>query len=317
MKKNTLIIRGLITTVAAASLLSINAVAAQSNALPAVPVTAASQENKEEAQQTKYKLVEGKIASVSKEDGYVRISLENDDMGLVCNVNETAFVIDQKDGSVKSIADLKEGMEVSAVLDQNSPMTLSLPPMTSGVVGFVLKSDTVMFTDLSVYNDELVNQENTLKLNIGEDTKIVDITGAKKIFTEEDIKGSECLVIYGATTRSIPAQTTPAFVMILNNEEMSQPETEMPEEEKKDEENKNETVGLREAAEKLGYTIKWEANDKPVSMERDNVKIEVTVGSKICSINGIYTQLEQAPTLEDGKIFVSGEVRGILDKYTK
>ena len=316
MKKNTLFIRGLITTVAAASLLSFNAVAAQGDALPVMPSTAASQENQEEAQQTKYKLVEGKIASITREDGYVRIDIENDDMGLICNVNETAFVVDQKDGSVKSVSDLKEGMEVSAVLDQNSPMTLSLPPMTSGVVGFVLKSDTVMFTDLSVYNDELINRENTLKLNIGEDTKIVDITGAKKVFTEEDIKGSESLVIYGASTRSIPAQTTPEFVMILNNEDLSQTEG-APEEEKKEEENKNEIVGLREAAEKLGYTIEWVANDKPVVMERENIKIEVTVGSKICSINGIYTQLEQAPTLDGGKIFVSGEVRGILDKYAK
>ena len=34
-----------------------------------------------------------------------------------------------------------------------------------------------------------------------------------------DLKGSECLVFYTISTRSIPAQTTPEFVLILNTAE--------------------------------------------------------------------------------------------------
>ena len=60
-----------------------------------------------------------------------------------------------------------------------------------------------------------------MKLNIGENTVIMNTKGEQRVFTAEDIKNKNVAVIYDVTTRSIPAQTTPLFVMILEDKEIA------------------------------------------------------------------------------------------------
>lgn len=311
MKKSFVLRRVVVSTMAMAALLSMTAIAADKTT--EATITATEINDTAEKFETKYQLVKGIIQSIEKKDGFTTISVSNDDMGMVFHVEDNVFVIDQKDGSYKKVSDLEKGMSITAVLDNNSPMTMSLPPQTPGAAGFVI-NDEKGFMDISVYNDELVNKSNSLKLNIGEDTKIVDIKGTKKAYTAEDLKNAEILVLYTTTTRSIPAQTTPSIVMVLDNDELTGgSNTTAP----KPEEDKAETTfGLREVAESTGYVIKWAGNNKPVALEKGNVKIEITIGSKICSINGVNTQLEKAPILENEKMVVTDEIKSILEKYS-
>lgn len=317
MKKLVLIKRVFLSTLISAALLSMTAIAAENT--PAAPMKGPEEVAavSDEVEQTlNYQLVMGKIETIETIDGYTRMHLSNSDMGMVCNVKEDAFIISQKDGSYQKISDLKEGMEIAGILDNNSPMTLSIPPMTNGMIGFVILDDEAGNLDLAVYNEELVNHNNTLKLNIGEETKIVDQKGSKKIFTEEDLKGKECLVFYGVTTRSIPAQTTPSIVMILEEEpkeNAAAPEGEpMPEKEM----DFTKYTGIRQMAEEFGYTIHWTSNEAPILLEKENVKIEITVGSKICSINGIMAQMQTAPMLKDSRILATEEYKAVLQKYS-
>lgn len=306
--KKYLIKRTAISTFALAAIFTSYAFAAPVSTMPLAPspVDAISAPDVIE---TKYRLVQGVVESITENDGYTAISLSNDDMGLVCNVPSSAFVIDQADQKVLSVQDLETGMEVAAILDNQSPMTLSLPPMTNGVIGFV-KLAAPGFTDLSIYDDTLTNAENTLQLNIGSDTQILDANLSKRLYTAEDLKGSECLVLYTVSTRSIPAQTTPQFVMILNSGETESTEPETPAQ------SEVYTTGpLREFAESKGYTITWTGNDKPIVLEKETCRIEIKVGSTICAINGVNTQMDTAPELKDSKIIIAPDYMEVLAKY--
>ena len=171
-----------------------------------------------------------------------------------------------------------------------------------------------------------------LQLNISEQTKIVDMAGSKKIFTQEDLKNQDCLVVYGATTRSIPAQTNPVFVMILDKQEIEEEEVidtiqqqEMTEKETQTEQKEilftplappeteppvdaGNFVPLREIAENKGFTVTWTANDKPVLLQKDDTTIEITVGQKDYKKNGEVLQAEKASELIQSKIYISENI---------
>lgn len=336
MKKNLHLKNILAGALTASLIISATAFAVDKGVLisPANPVNTEETAN---SQEKAYNLVSGKVESITQEDGYKTISITNDNMGMVFTVEKDVFVVDSKDNSYKTLEDIKEGDEITALLKNDSVMTMSIPPMTPGAAGFVINSEG-SFVDVSVYNDELVNLENTLKLNIDEKTTITDITGSKKIFTADDVKNSEALVIYGASTRSIPAQTSPSFVMIVNNEELSADNTENLDKTETSEieatplteatpvaettpvadatpvKSISSLVPIRQIADNTGFTIIWTANDKPVILEKDNKKIVITVGEQTYITNGKEVNLNLATTFntEDEKIYVDSTLEEIL-----
>lgn len=315
MKKNFTFKKIFAGAMIATLLFSMSAVASEKNTKPLL-ISPAQETQKENEMQTQYQLVQGTISGIEKEKDYTKIQIDNDDMGMIFTVESDVFVIDQKDNSYQSIQDLKKGMEITAVLSNNSIMTMSIPPMTPGAAGFIINAEG-SFTDLSAYNEDLTNSTNTLKLNIDEKTVITDIRGSKKAFSKEDLKNNELLVFYSASTRSIPAQTSPSFVMILASAAMEEtapePQMKLPAVEIQQTEKKApELVALRDLAEKAGFTIQWTANDKPIVLEKENTKIEITVGKNTYLLNGKENSFSLETKLNDSKVFVSSELETIL-----
>lgn len=250
----------------------------------------------------------GKITAITaettEEGEFLTITTGEGVDGIVFTTSASTVVYDAKDGSVKTAKDLTEGMEITAVMPANSIMTMSIPPMTPSAMGFVINAEGTSVM-VGKFNDELVNEENKLALNISEETSIVSITGTKQVLTAEDIKGNDCLVIYGATTRSIPAQTSPIKVVILPTveNELTVKETK---------ETVAPTVALRDAAVAAGFEIKWTANDAPVVLEKDGVTISLTLGSTAYTVNGESKNFTKAVALENGSMVVSSEISEFL-----
>lgn len=214
----------------------------------------------------------GKVVSAVKKDNSTTIEISNDNGGLIFHADKGVFVIDQKTNKLVSLDDIKAGMNITGIYDKLAPMALSMPGQTSAAIGFIINSDDASM-DLSVYNETLTNWENTLKLNISPSTKITDAKETKKVFTAEDIKSSECIVLYSVSTRSIPAQTNPEMVIILNTA------AELAADKDKEEIAKVEYVSLREVAEAKGYKVTWTSNKAPIVIEKDGTKATVTIGS--------------------------------------
>ena len=228
--------------------------------------TATTENVKPAPEETSNMLVSGTVVSVVVGAEYNTVEITNDTGGMVFHMKKTVFVVDQGASKLLSLDAIKKGMKITVVLDKMAPMTMSLPGQTSGAVGVVITSEMGSI-DLSIYNGDLVNLENTVKLNIHSTTQIVHEKGLKMIFGAEDLKGAECLVLYSVATFSIPAQTTPEFVVILAGSDDGV-----------DEAAKATYVPLRALAEAKGYEVKWQSHAKPILLSKDDIKIELLIG---------------------------------------
>lgn len=279
-------------------------------------------------------LVSGKVSAVVHRANYSMIRMGEGEKELVLYVQDGIVVLDSALNTFKRLADIQTGMTVTALLPKNAPMTMSLPPQTSGAIGVFLNTDTCS-VDLSVYNDSLVNAKNTLKLNIAADTPILDAKGTRKNFSEAALKGSECLVIYKASTRSIPAQTTPEMVVIVTPASTMHQEstvkiepikanggTEAIKTDADAQTTANGYVPLRATAEAKGYAVGWNEDKKMATITKngltvglviDGTAVKYTYNEKAVKAAGRPEKLDLPTMLEQGKTMVQSNLIDALE----
>lgn len=250
-----------------------------------------------------YSALTGKITACEKNEQGYSITFESNEMGtIILNEAENGCLV--FDGSkLADFTALKADTEVTVILDNNAPMTMSLPGQTNGAVAIVMNNNAFV----GKFNDNLENDK--LKLEIGDNTQILDVRGTKQTLKADDIKSKEAIVVYGVSTKSIPAITTPDFVVILDNDaDVEVPEETKPEETKPEETKPVEKVTLRKAFEEKGYKVEWTANDKPIVISNDKVKAEVTIGSNKVVVDGDMVYEISAPVeLIDGVTYVTSD----------
>ncbi|WP_195428760.1 hypothetical protein [Clostridium sp. D46t1_190503_E9] len=134
---------------------------------------------------------------------YKLMSLETMDMGPVNFVisPETYFV----DHTV-----IKVGDKVTGFFDANAPVPLIYPPQYRAIV--MAKNTGAENVTVDYFNKQLVSSDGNLKLNIGPSTEII-LTN-DQIFNRYP-GNRNLIVVYGPTTFSIPAQTTPYKIIVL------------------------------------------------------------------------------------------------------
>lgn len=107
-------------------------------------------------------------------------------------------------------APLRTGMRITAFYDGNQPVPLIYPPQyQAAFIGRTEPSENIM---IAYFDRNLLSEENQLKLNIGSNTRITTANGQR--FTC-NVGDNLLIVYYGATTRSIPAQTTPDRIIVF------------------------------------------------------------------------------------------------------
>lgn len=105
---------------------------------------------------------------------------------------------------------LSAGMEVQGFYDTSRPAVLIYPPQFQAVVmAQVLPNRNVA---VGWFGFNLVNRENTLQLNVSNRTRIVLENGQDYM---GNLQNQLLTVVYGAATRSIPAQTTPSQIIVM------------------------------------------------------------------------------------------------------
>lgn len=270
----------------------------------AVPM--AEEPDRAEITQMDYITQTGKVSSISERDekGVCVVTIDNEQGGLRFAVDSMTPIFNRENSSQILAGDLKEGMEIAVVYDANGPMGLSLPPYLGSVTAVIANADKGFYM-VGHFDEELTDAENSLKLNISEETAIHNTLGTRQMMTAEDIKGQDALVFYDVTTRSIPAQTTPSLVLVL----AAVPEDPMGALPKKEEDESPALVPLRKTAEVMGWKVTWQGKDKPVRLEKDGVPIEVRAGSADYVVDGdMVMQAQLAAELKDGVLFVSNEI---------
>ncbi|MBM7872218.1 hypothetical protein JOC70_003771 [Clostridium pascui] len=134
---------------------------------------------------------------------YKLMSVENKD-GSIVNfvVSPSTYFVDHVTVSL--------GDKVTGFYDANAPVPLIYPPQLRAIV--MAKDTLLQNVKVSYFNSALISSDGNLKLNISPYTKI--ILRNDQLFTASPANRN-LIVVYGATTRSIPAQTTPYKIIVI------------------------------------------------------------------------------------------------------
>lgn len=134
---------------------------------------------------------------------YLIMTIEDENQSIV------NFIVNRNTYFVNHVT-LLVGDLVEGFYDVNAPVPLIYPPQFTAIVMNKV-SDEYMVT-VDHFNRELVNDSNTLKLNIGPETNI--LLSNDQSF-QGDLYYRDLIVTYTFTTRSIPAITTPTQIVVL------------------------------------------------------------------------------------------------------
>jgi len=133
---------------------------------------------------------------------YTLASVANGDGGTVnFVVSPDTYFVDQ--------AMVAVGDQVTGYYDGNAPVPLIYPPQYRALI--MVKESPYQQVKVDFFNNQLVSSDGQLKLNLSPYTSITLKNG--QVFSHS-IENRNLIVIYGPTTRSIPAQTTPFRIIV-------------------------------------------------------------------------------------------------------
>ena len=124
------------------------------------------------------------------------------------------FVITDETYIIGELNELAVDSEFTGFYDANVPVPMIYPPQHRAIV-IALDMGDGQSVKADRFNEELISDDNTLKLNIGEKTEIIYQDGTEFEGDISELANRKLIVVYDISTRSIPAQTTPSSVIIL------------------------------------------------------------------------------------------------------
>ena len=134
---------------------------------------------------------------------YKLMSVENEYGDLVnFVVTPTTYFVDH--------ITVAEGNNVTAFYDGNAPVPLIYPPQYTAIV--VAEDTPYENVKVDYFDNQLISSDNTLKLNIDPSTDI--ILKNDQTFVQNP-SNRYLIVVYGPTTKSIPAQTVPYQIIVM------------------------------------------------------------------------------------------------------
>lgn len=264
-----------------------------------------NKEQNPEVQPTFIKIA-GTIESVEKREDATYYTVKENENTNVFVVNDETLVFDNIGKEVK----LQKGDQVTAYTYANKPMLMIYPPQYNPEV-IIVETKEMGIVEVDYFNKELVNTDNTLKLNVGKETELLSLSGKK--VKAKDLAEQHLLVFYTITTMSIPAQTPPSKVVVLDTIAQEQGEVDPSKAAVQEIINNDfyevegtKMVPLRLTAEELGFKV--ESTGKGAIISKGAVSYTITRGQKEYGYNKALRYFKVAPALlEPAKTYVPVE----------
>lgn len=233
---------------------------------------------------------------------------------------EASFITGENTLVISKTKDIVAVGEVlKVVIDAQSPMMPSEPAIY--VPTAIVRGENNLYVgEFDIQDDVLVSEDNTLALNLeGTD------------FDKEKLDNNDLLVIYGASTRSIPALTTPEFIAVLKDNNASFAAALKDRAIEKNEscyktievyvdqkpidfskysnvlpiiEDDFTLVPIRAIAEALGCEVEYDDTKKLVTIKSEKVTIELTLNSSVAKVNGEEKTLSKEAKVIEGRTMV-------------
>lgn len=274
-------------------------------------------------EEVNYLLATGEIIEINESvvDGKKVVNIlvddNNDDIGDMW-YNLSKKVIALSDGEDIDLDELKVGDEITAIY-KDAPMILIYPGrLTPELV--ILNDNSINNVKVSLFDEMLVSKDNMLKLILNSDTDIEAYKNGASL-KEEDIENSYAVVIYGATTRSIPAQTLADGVVkvIVFEDSVKVPGSKpvLPIPGSPSAPGNSGTAHSKNAVSKIakdyGYKVKWDPKEKVVTLTKDSDVLKVFIGKDQVEKNGQLYKTSVISSLEKNRAYVSQEIINLLD----
>lgn len=150
-----------------------------------------------------YAPIYGLITGVTRQERNLFVSLKTENGPVNFIVTPDTFIVDQMK--------LKPGMYVVMFYNATLPIPLIYPPQYQAVAVAPWYADEFVLMDY--FDQNLLAVSGDLKLNLSRETSIVDANGRP---FRGNLANHLLIVYYTVTTRSIPPQTTPHTIIVVN-----------------------------------------------------------------------------------------------------
>ena len=272
-----------------------------------------------EIAQSEYITFEGKISEINSDGKYFSILVENDLENalnsIVLHISEDVMLLSDKTKDFIDKDALKKGMKISAYYHKDTAMAMSMPPQLGPDAIVVRENDNPVAIKVDKFNKELVSIDNMLKLFPSDDTIIIDEQGNK--VEKENLAGKDLMVFYTISTKSIPAQTTPekivvvereknkieAKVKVLNKIMINEKEISLNNSLYINEDGTL-MIPLRQIAETLEYEVKWNNETRSVELVKGAQWTSVKIGEDNYNFAKMLVKLGTAPKIKDSSTYV-------------
>jgi len=114
----------------------------------------------------------------------------------------------------KGLSDLRVGDIFTGFYDATIPMNYIYPPRYQPIAVAVNPPVDMYSIKVDKFDNDLISSDNQLKLTLSEETKILTKDGASY---NGELPGLTLAVIYHVSTKSLPAQTTPSKIIVLED----------------------------------------------------------------------------------------------------
>lgn len=278
--------------------------------LPVMPIA----ENVQQQDVSNFMKVSGVISKVIKDDANLpKLIVEDKEKTTETHLNITdeALIFNSSTTEQLKRDSLKEGLLIDAYYDKHKPMLMIYPPRITPEIVIVNDEEKPGNVKVGLFDENLVSLDNDLKLNIGEKTVILNEKGEN--ISAEELKGKELIVFYTVSTKSIPAQTTPTKIIVLDIAQKHMlEEAQFAIGDDYYMEKGEKMIPIRKVAEHFGYKVEWQNESATIEIRQQNRSFLISIGKEQYSYNKSLRYFKAVPEIKNGKAYVPEEILDIL-----
>ncbi len=218
---------------------------------------------------------------------YLDIEISSEESVVFAVSENNTYIVDKN---------LKVGDKVEGFYDVTKPMIMIYPPQYSVEVLRKQTDENNLF--VGVFNKDYLDSTNFLKLNDIESVKVFDTNGKP---CSDSIVNKKLAVFYTDTTKSIPAQTTPTKIILLESTEKGV-FVNGKEVGKSYIKNGSIMLPLRAIMENLGYKVDWVGSNQSVNID-GLCSVELKSNEYVIP-NSVKLVLKEQPEIINGSTYV-------------
>lgn len=267
----------------------------------------------EEGLKKEYIDFHGTISELDFNEGTISILVENDNEEPY---NKSMFYLDDDvifvNDETKDFVDMdsiEEGMDVTLYSHKSTPILESYPPQQGADVLVVRENEEPTNAEVFKFDEDLLSTDKVLKIHPDDETIIVDTKGNS--LDVEDVKNRDAIVFYSIATLSLPAQTTPEKIIVLDEKKLEEMDKVIINDEEislgksmyKTEDGVV-MVPLRQITEALGYEVIWNGEDRSVELTKGPHWFLIKIGEDDYNFARMKVQLGTIPELTESKTYV-------------